>query len=300
MLDLLKSSAAGSSASIDLIAPDYSKPPAQVFRDATVFSLLELRSLHILRNVYHRGGIALDVGGYSSWTPQWHRTFDFRQDAYRLPEIFDAALGTEVSSPSLMTTLPFITETLLLRGFRLARVNRTTEIMTSAVLNNMELLNSIFHSIDEIISDQQTVAPRNTENAVAQTLVMGHKPDGYDQLRTLLQQGNFTPFVDPDTAGENPQSTTGCCRRYYNSICYWSSNRRFFGASKGFIGVAASPVLAGDLVAILYGAPWPVILRPLDDAFQFVSQCYVDGVMHGEAVQEHRNRRLADETFPLT
>lgn len=299
ILDLLRLSAPGSSESFDLIAPDYSKSTAQVFRDATIFSLLELRSLHILRNVYHRGDIALDVGAYSSWVPQWYRTFDFRQDAYRLPEVFDAALGTEVSSPSLTTALPFITETLPLRGFRLASVNRTTESMTSEVLKNMESLNSIFQSIDEIVADQKTVAPQRTENALARTLVVGREPDGFVQLRTSLQQGKFISLVDPDNKREDSQSTAGCSRRYYNSICHWSSNRRFFGASNGYMGVAASPVRAGDLVAILYGAPWPVVLRPLDDAFQFVSQCYVDGVMHGEAVQEHRNRRLVDETFTL-
>jgi hypothetical protein len=214
ILDLLRSSAPGSSESFDLIAPDYSKSTAQGFRDATIFSLLELRSLHILRNVYHRGDIALDVGAYSSWVPQWYRTFDFRQDAYRLPEIFDAALGTEVSSPSLTTALPFITETLPLRGLRLASVNRTTESMTTDVLNNMEFLSSIFQCIDEIVADQKTVAPQSTKNALARTLVVGHEPDGFVQLRTSLQQGNFIPLVDPDNKREDSQSTAGGGRRY--------------------------------------------------------------------------------------
>jgi hypothetical protein len=40
----------------------------------------------------------------------------------------------------------------------------------------------------------------------------------------------------------------------------------------------------GDKVAVLYGCNFPVILRPCGDLFKYVGECYVDGLLGGEAI----------------
>jgi|HubBroStandDraft_2_1064218.scaffolds.fasta_scaffold3980397_1 hypothetical protein len=45
----------------------------------------------------------------------------------------------------------------------------------------------------------------------------------------------------------------------------------------------------GDIVAVLFGHPVPVILRPIDDNYLFVGECFVYGLMDGEAVQDYED-----------
>ena len=299
IFDLLKSSSPDTSEYIDLIVPDYTKPVAQIFRDATIFSILDSKSLSIWRNVYHRGDATLDIGEHSSWVPQWYRTFDYREDVYRLPETFNAALGSEVSTSILGSPLLSTTRELPVQGFRVAGITQTTDNMTREILSQVEGLRTTFHSIDEIVASVIGSAKSSAESVLARTLVVGRDPKGYSELRSALQQGKSLPTQYSDAENEDPEAITGLARRYYDLIFHYCSNRRFFGAGSGCVGVAASALQVDDVVAILYGAPWPVILRPLENGFQYVSQCYIDGIMQGEAVQERRRTGLADETFTL-
>ena len=43
---------------------------------------------------------------------------------------------------------------------------------------------------------------------------------------------------------------------------------------------------AGDIVWILFGSQFPMILRPEDGHFFLVGHCYVHGMMDGEALEE--------------
>jgi hypothetical protein len=40
----------------------------------------------------------------------------------------------------------------------------------------------------------------------------------------------------------------------------------------------------GDVVCILHGSKLPIVLRCQGDKWRFIGQCYVDGIMFGEAV----------------
>ncbi|CZR62733.1 related to heterokaryon incompatibility protein het-6 [Phialocephala subalpina] len=53
----------------------------------------------------------------------------------------------------------------------------------------------------------------------------------------------------------------------------------------------------GDLICILLGCSFPVILRPRDDHYLLVGEAYVDGIMYGEAFNRHQMEKEALETF---
>lgn len=61
--------------------------------------------------------------------------------------------------------------------------------------------------------------------------------------------------------------------------------RTMITTTTGFLGLAPEEVKIGDVVAILFGCAYPVILRPYVKGFKYVGECYVDGLMDGEAVQ---------------
>jgi hypothetical protein len=303
ILDLIRLSATASSGYFDLIEPDYTKSVAQVYRVATIFAMIELKSLHIWRNIYHRGVDTLELEGHSSWVPQWYRIFDHQKDVYRLLEIFDASLGREISSPALETLPHSIEEQLPLRGFRVASITEMTDTMTAETLETTESLRKALLSIDNIVVNQHKVGNQNEETVLARILVAGMKHDGFVQLRDSILQGNFKTEEElEEELGEekfHPESDEVRSSRYHRAVSYWCNNRRFFGTNSRYMGIASSPVRVGDLVTILYGAPWPIILRLVKGTFQFVCQCYVDGIMHGEAVERHQLNKDEDEIFTI-
>jgi hypothetical protein len=63
--------------------------------------------------------------------------------------------------------------------------------------------------------------------------------------------------------------------------------RHFFITERGYIGLAAATVQKGDLVAVLLGSDVPFTLRAKDQAFELIGECYLYGIMDGEAVIGH-------------
>lgn len=61
--------------------------------------------------------------------------------------------------------------------------------------------------------------------------------------------------------------------------------RKLATTEKGLLALVPEEAREGDRVAVLYGCNFPVLLRPAGDAFRYVGECYVDGLMDGEAIE---------------
>lgn len=71
-------------------------------------------------------------------------------------------------------------------------------------------------------------------------------------------------------------------RTFFNS--QWG--RKFMMTTTGKIGLVVEACTPGDAVVVLHGSRVPLILRKCEgsERFQLVGDCYVDGIMFGEAV----------------
>ena len=65
-------------------------------------------------------------------------------------------------------------------------------------------------------------------------------------------------------------------------------DRRFFRTTKGYIGMGPRPLQKGDVVALFKGGMVPLVIRSLEDKWELVGDCYVHGIMHGEAYSAQR------------
>jgi len=80
-------------------------------------------------------------------------------------------------------------------------------------------------------------------------------------------------------------------------ICH---SRRFFRTRKGYFGLGPPIMKNGDLCSLFFGAEVPYILRLGEDGtFIFVGECYVHGIMYGEAMAILRNGELETTEFVL-
>jgi hypothetical protein len=60
--------------------------------------------------------------------------------------------------------------------------------------------------------------------------------------------------------------------------------RKFLITKTGSIGLAPPEAKPGDNVAVLVGAPTPHVLRKQGDHYKLIGECYVHGIMGGEAL----------------
>lgn len=65
-------------------------------------------------------------------------------------------------------------------------------------------------------------------------------------------------------------------------------HRRLFVTHDGFVGMGPESAQEGDHVAVLHGSRVPYVLRhePSKDEYRFVDECYVQGMMQGEIVED--------------
>lgn len=66
--------------------------------------------------------------------------------------------------------------------------------------------------------------------------------------------------------------------------------RCLFYTTSGHIGLGPGDMNLGDTVCILGGAGMPIVVRPLADHFGIVGDCYLNGVMDGEATDAMAKR----------
>jgi hypothetical protein len=77
--------------------------------------------------------------------------------------------------------------------------------------------------------------------------------------------------------------------------------RRFFSISGGRFkfGKAWDSIKPEDHICVILGCDVPLVLRPVEDHYELIGDCYVDGIMAGEATKDSQERNVELETFKL-
>jgi hypothetical protein len=65
-----------------------------------------------------------------------------------------------------------------------------------------------------------------------------------------------------------------------------SLNRRMIVTAKGYIGLAPCFTREGDSLVIVKGGRVPLVIRPRDQGWELIGDCYVHGIMYGEAFDD--------------
>jgi hypothetical protein len=66
------------------------------------------------------------------------------------------------------------------------------------------------------------------------------------------------------------------------NMMHWKS---FAVSSDGYLASVPISSLPGDLICVVMGAAVPFVLRPLHSGYQLIGECYVHGLMCGEALK---------------
>jgi hypothetical protein len=77
------------------------------------------------------------------------------------------------------------------------------------------------------------------------------------------------------------------------------NRRRLFISQTGVVGLSPWNAAVGDVICVLLGCRFPVILRPVEGKYILVGEAYVDGFMNGEAMALLEEGRFKLETFQI-
>jgi hypothetical protein len=78
------------------------------------------------------------------------------------------------------------------------------------------------------------------------------------------------------------------------------AQRALITTKTGYLGLVPVAVRSGDVLAILLGCNFPVVLSPYrHDLYQVVGECYIHGLMDGEILSQGNDKNLSLREFVL-
>lgn len=78
-----------------------------------------------------------------------------------------------------------------------------------------------------------------------------------------------------------------------------SKNRKFARTEKDYYVLGPKVMEEGDIICVLFGGKLPFCLRPWNNQYLFVGECYVHGLMDGEAMGMMSQGLLSEEIFEM-
>lgn len=282
-----------------LVAPDYNRPLADVLRGATKLAITEQEDLQVFLHLFHREKETVEETSFPSWVPRWHRAWDREVDASRLSYFFRAG-GDRMAKIAFPSS-----GRLLVDGLEIDAVSKPTPVVDSSALDGVAGLTSLLKSARRLMQhNRSSDESRSDDVRLGQVLMAGRNSEGrpateedasaLSLLSRSLQAGQMSPPLhELKRCSEAPSNCLMKAANFHQCIRRACANRRLFKTTSGRLGLGPRTMQESDVVCILFGSQWPVILRRRGESYQTVGVCYVEGVMHGDAVLLHeRERRL--------
>ncbi|QIW99708.1 hypothetical protein AMS68_005226 [Peltaster fructicola] len=272
------------------LAPSYGSSIASIFTKAATYCIMEAGDLDIL----HFSGQQLEHYSLPSWVPQFDRS---RRN--------DATLLYEFAADTGLSNVGYTIEGTQLRtnGYLLSGVKRLTQELFHDTFTDPEAMASAVKDMTAVVEATLHQPPANV---LGITLCGGRRFDGsladekaaattYHKFEQTVMHGNLPPW--PSSWEYDPLSPDGLESEYLHEVLSCSGGRKLFGTSE-HVGIGPSTMELGDVLAVISGCRWPVILRPHSDTWQFVVPSYVYGIMFGEAITKCQGTAM--ESFVLS
>ena len=91
----------------------------------------------------------------------------------------------------------------------------------------------------------------------------------------------------------------GDSMRYDTGVRQTFDGKHFVKLDDGLLGVAPENTRNGDIVVVFFGGRVPFVLRRKGEFHTIIGECYVQGIMDGEAMDDWRSGKLQKKDFIL-
>ena len=288
----------------DWFSFDYSKPAADVFRDATRLAILETGELHVLEAGDEESFEERELGknGFPSWVPRYDR-LDRGPHAMGVTNFqpcgdrpMDKALAGDRSDPNV----------LMLKGYIVAQVSTILPALASESddpdVRRTEMEAFFADCVRFLVDNKcEEKIQRLLETMTFNEPYKTRKDDGPANFKIDMSEGSVALKVDEEHAY--------CLDEFYEIARKSSLNRRLFLIDKKMLGAGPASIEVGDQVVLLFGARTYFIVRPdssgadsdrrARNRCRLVGQCYMAQLMGNELVTKLDKAGVAPVTIEL-
>ncbi|KAK6430409.1 hypothetical protein LTR95_013439 [Oleoguttula sp. CCFEE 5521] len=275
------------------LRPDYTKPLAEVLAIATRTAIEGNGRLSLFSEISHREG-ELESSGIPSWAVRVDRESGDWIDGESLPSyIPPSGRLDEIQSVAWKDTDIML---LLLQGIVVGIVVEATP----PCCKDISLLGKFFNlSIDLYKAAAADHSFQVSLRALAETLIAGLSANGSraDSYDIDTMEKLLTCVSELGQPLDQSRAISDAAARCWISKVV---NHCVFFTEQGRTGLGPQVMRKGDSVAVIRGAPVPVILRGHSQGFrQLVGPAYLHGIMEGEADAMLDSMRGHETVFQL-
>ncbi|KAI1281147.1 heterokaryon incompatibility protein-domain-containing protein [Xylaria sp. FL0933] len=263
-----------------LLEPDYSKPLEDVFRDLTIYLIIEHGSLDVLSYV---PDWRVTKASSEIWNAQ--KTFPFCAD---MNQPLSLSFGEDLNNLSLeglkVDQARFYGDKLISYGFGFETYSQELDFVQGA----WNLAKSSSQSAEP--ANGSTVRRRFC-NFISTILTHDAKL-GLDEI-----MDDASEWLSKHLPGQFPgRADPG---RFHDAFVRVCTGKRFFITREGRMGIGPEPMKENDDIVILFGAKVPFIIRRLGSRYTLIGECYVSGLMNGEPVERWKSAGGACDRFHI-
>ncbi|KAL8787596.1 MAG: hypothetical protein Q9213_002158 [Squamulea squamosa] len=256
------------------IQPNYSKSVTDVFRDVILGDIFKQGDALLLACCE----LGIPIGTMPSWIPNWSD-----------PKVCVDIWEPRACSNSCCEAAILDGNVLVMTGVYAARITSRFSILPAGYLPPTEMADYLKSLV--AIARGFLLLPRDQrrDEIICRTLCGNRFTDRYQPIRGAnldFQEtmARFIKFVD-ETAEISSQYLADS-RRFLDTVHYETEGRALIITDNGrSIGLAPRACRENDCIAVLLGCQSPLVLRETGAGnYLVVGECYVDGLMTGEAL----------------
>ncbi|KAF1988906.1 hypothetical protein K402DRAFT_402594 [Aulographum hederae CBS 113979] len=177
--------------------------------------------------------------------------------------------------------------------------------MTAGYLTDKSVTGrSLFHNRgwtgQELRTTAATYAQSMLRNAESPDKTIGNTMTMLQSICPEIVRANTLPgnnSSSQDTAGH--EIARHMCSEFEHTCHSVACYRRLFTTAGRSMGLGPASLLPNDQIWILYGGKTPYVLRPKGNHYRLIGECYLQGMMHGEAMTLQKTHRIKEQSIGL-
>jgi hypothetical protein len=282
-----------------LLEPDYEKPVLDVYRDVARFLIIEHGSLDVLSDV----GLPLEPS-WPSWVPDWRQnrasnTLTTMPSAKNYNASGNGSLSMGFSdNPAILSLEGIDVDHVAAYGHKLASYG----FGYVTYQEEIDFVNMAWG----LVEPSETTSASNADKAMIRTFIQtltagqNNDPDFFGHAVSWFAQhthiSRIASLLQRMPRASRQSADSG---RFHEAFVQACVDRRFFVTRNGLMGIGPDAMKEGDTIAILFGGSVPYVVRTVDQNHKLVGECYVVGLMSGEAVLTWKDEGSKRKVFDL-
>ena len=298
------------------LVPDYSKTVAEVYEKLAHLIISQTGDLTILQHVHHDDAPDPSI---PTWVPQWNLHKWSSIIGLYNPRLRACGSRSHIITPPKHGCLS-------VRGLRVGAVAELDRPRTWDELGitdtisdeHARLFETYLHLCVTAASEEEK---RREVTSLTMTLVAGFnfadltdaaldsERHGNDAAAFMLRILQLSPAHSQLRAQANQhpdflqqltkEASRGSWKDYEAGFKNVHDRRVLFKTRGGEYGLGPEATRAHDQIWILFGSRAPILLRPRDERFEVVGECYVDHLMEGQAIAQMEEGLLLVDDIEL-